>query len=222
MDGKGNSVGPDLTAREVQNQTDGALFWKIAQGKPPMPRFQDTLTAHQGWDLVNYVRTLASQSAPAPEGATTGRQTAPAMQPGMGRGMMGSGMMQGGMGRGMMGPGMMQGGMGRRMMMQQDAGPMGSAGCPACGAAWNALSRESVTATSDGGVVVLIAGKLIKYDGALKKVAETDIDVDWAQVHRKIQQIMQDCPMAQDNQSGPPASQAGVEAANQQHPPGQP
>ena len=113
-------------------------------------------------------------------------------------------------------------GMGRGMMMQQDAGPMDGDGCPRCAVAWGALSRESVTATSDGGVVVAVAGKLIKYDSALKRVAEADIDVDWAQVHRKIQQIMQDCPMAQDNQSGPSVSQAGVQATHEQHYPGQP
>jgi mono/diheme cytochrome c family protein len=199
VNGKGNAIGPDLTSPGVQNQTDGALFWKIAQGKSPMPSFADTLTAHQGWNIVNYIRTLAAQ--PRSGGAPAGGEATPMMPPGMGRGMMqgsmGQGMMGGGMGRGMMG-----GGMGRGMMMQQGAGPMGGMGCPGCAVACGALTRVSVTATSDGGVVVAVAGKLVKYDSTLKKVSETDLEVDWNQVHRQIQQIMQNCPMTQHDEKG--------------------
>ncbi len=91
--------------------------------------------------------------------------------------------------------GMMGGGMGRGMMMQGGAGPMGGAGCRGCGAAWAALAHESVTATSDGGVVVAVAGKLIKYDASLQKVAEANVEVDWAQLHQRMQRLMQNCPM---------------------------
>jgi hypothetical protein len=191
MNGKGKGVSADLTSPEAQNQTDGALFWKIAQGKAPMPSFADTLTAHQGWDLVNYIRTLASDSrfTDVPAGG---------------------------------GPGsMMQGGMGGGMMMQQGAGPMGGAGCPGCSAVYDALMHECVTATSDGGVVVAVAGKLIRYDSALKKVAESDLDVDWTAVHRRILQIMQDCQMAQANPSSPAASRTEVQPAREPQP-GQP
>jgi hypothetical protein len=129
-------------------------------------------------------------------------------QPGMmGGGMGGGGMMQGqgGMGGGgMMQPGggmqdgmMMQGqggrmggGMGRGMMM-----PQGGMPCPACAAMCGALMHESVTPTSDGGVVVSVAGKLIKYDSGLNKVKETNLDIDWAKVHQMAEQIMQNCPM---------------------------
>ncbi|MGE5319484.1 MAG: hypothetical protein ACM3KD_04835, partial [Hyphomicrobiaceae bacterium] len=73
------------------------------------------------------------------------------------------GMMGGGMGGGMMPQGggmqggMMGRGMGRGMMPGQ-----GGMGCPACAAMAAGLMHESVTATSDGGVVVSVAGKLIK------------------------------------------------------------
>jgi hypothetical protein len=116
------------------------------------------------------------------------------------------------MGGGGMGPGMMQGGtMGRGMgrgMMPGGAGPMGGPGCRGCAAALGALAHESVTATSDGGVVVAVAGKLIKYNSSLNKVAETTIDIDWAQVHQRMQQIMQNCPMRQRQrmQQEPPTS----------------
>jgi mono/diheme cytochrome c family protein len=206
VNGKGNAVGPDLTSPAAQNQTDGALFWKMAQGKPPMPSFANTLTAHQGWDIVNYVRTLAAapKSGGAPAGGAADGETTATVPPGTGRGMMGSGMMQGGMGQGMMGGGMgrgmMGGGMGRGVMMPQGAGPMGGIGCPGCGVACGALAHVSATATADGGVVVAVGGKLIRYDSALKKVSETDLDVDWTQVHRKIQQIMQNCPLTQHDE----------------------
>jgi hypothetical protein len=151
------------------------------------------------------------------------------MGPGRGRGMMqggmGRGMMQGGMGRGMMGGmgrGMMQGGMGRGMMMGPGPGPMAGPGCPGCGAICGALAQESVTPTSDGGVVVAVAGKLIKYDGALRKVAETELDVDWAQLHRKLQQIMQNCPMMPGSGSRPPVPQAPASAGGEPQAPNQP
>jgi hypothetical protein len=113
------------------------------------------------------------------------------------QGMMGGRMvqpgngMQGGMGGGMMMQGNgTQGGMGRGMMMQQGGMP-----CPACAAMCGALMHESVTPTSDGGVVVSVAGKLIKYDSGLNKLKETNLDIDWAKVHQTAQQIMQNCPM---------------------------
>jgi mono/diheme cytochrome c family protein/uncharacterized membrane protein len=63
--GKGGAIGPDLTGPSVQNQTDGALFWKITQGQSPMPSFEATLTPHQRWDIVNYLRTLAQDPVSA-------------------------------------------------------------------------------------------------------------------------------------------------------------
>lgn len=79
MNGKGNGFAANLTDPLVQNQTDGTLFWKISQGKSPMPSFADILTAHQGWDIINYIRTLASEPA---QNSTT------IMQPGIGGGVM--------------------------------------------------------------------------------------------------------------------------------------
>ena len=91
---------------------------------------------------------------------------------------------QRGMGGGMMGRGM-------------GGGMMGGMGCPACAAACGAMMHESLAATNDGGVVMAVAGKLVKYDSTLKKVSETDIDVDWTAMHQRMQQMMQNCPMMQ-------------------------
>ncbi|OHB68271.1 MAG: hypothetical protein A2Y77_02180 [Planctomycetes bacterium RBG_13_62_9] len=93
---------------------------------------------------------------------------------------------QRGMGGGMMGRGMMQGG-----------GPMGGMNCPGCAAVCGAMMHESIAATSDGGVVMAVAGKLVKYDSSLKKVSETNIDIDWTAMHQRMQQMMQNCPMMQ-------------------------
>ncbi len=85
-------------------------------------------------------------------------------------------------------------------------GMMGGAGCPGCAAVFGGMMQESVTATSDGGVVVAVAGKLIKYDAAFKKVNEANIDIDWTAMHQRMQQMMQNCPMMQQmmKQQGQP------------------
>ena len=48
----------DLTTDKVQNQTDGELFWKISEGRKPMPLAKRTLTDDQRWDIINYIRTF--------------------------------------------------------------------------------------------------------------------------------------------------------------------
>lgn len=51
------SVG-DMTSAKTQGQTDGALFWKISEGKKPMPSFKKKLSEDQVWQVVIYMRTL--------------------------------------------------------------------------------------------------------------------------------------------------------------------
>jgi mono/diheme cytochrome c family protein len=68
--GKGDGPGmpplphapPDLAAAPVQRQTDGALFWKITTGNPPMPPWA-SLSEQDRWNLVNYLRALARRPA---------------------------------------------------------------------------------------------------------------------------------------------------------------
>lgn len=65
--GKGNGVAAsaldtrpaDHSAPGVQLQSDGALFWKITNGKSPMPSYKILLTDEQRWACINYIRTLA-------------------------------------------------------------------------------------------------------------------------------------------------------------------
>ena len=49
----------NLSDPRLHQQTDGALFWKISEGKSPMPSFQEAFTEEQRWKIINYVRTLA-------------------------------------------------------------------------------------------------------------------------------------------------------------------
>lgn len=51
----------DLTSSYIQNQTDGELFWKISEGRRPMPKSNKTLTDDQRWDIINYIRTFKKQ-----------------------------------------------------------------------------------------------------------------------------------------------------------------
>ncbi len=48
----------DLTSDKVQSQSDGAIYWKITNGRPPMASYKDVLKEEERWQLVNYIRTL--------------------------------------------------------------------------------------------------------------------------------------------------------------------
>jgi mono/diheme cytochrome c family protein len=47
-----------LSKKTLENQIDGELFWKISEGKPPMPSFKATVSEKDRWSIVNYIRTL--------------------------------------------------------------------------------------------------------------------------------------------------------------------
>lgn len=53
----------DLSKPEMWDQTDGALFWKITEGRKPMPSFEKSLGEDQRWSAINFVRTLAPKPA---------------------------------------------------------------------------------------------------------------------------------------------------------------
>ena len=59
-DGTGTNRGPNLTIQRVQDQTDGALFWKMSSGntRTGMPTFS-FLPEPQRWQLVMQIRALA-------------------------------------------------------------------------------------------------------------------------------------------------------------------
>src|SRR5882762_1610772 len=55
----------DLTdAKRMSAVTDGELFYKISEGKKPMPVFKTKLSEDQRWELVLLIRSFA-ESAPS-------------------------------------------------------------------------------------------------------------------------------------------------------------
>ena len=48
----------NFTKDIVQKQSDGAIYWKMTEGKAPMAGYKGTLTEEQRWQLVNYIRSL--------------------------------------------------------------------------------------------------------------------------------------------------------------------
>lgn len=49
----------DMTSTKTQEQSDGALFWKITEGNKPMASYEKTLSEEDRWHVINYLRTLA-------------------------------------------------------------------------------------------------------------------------------------------------------------------
>lgn len=49
----------DLSNPKLWEQSDGALFWKITEGRTPMPSTEKLLKEEDRWNVVNYLRTLA-------------------------------------------------------------------------------------------------------------------------------------------------------------------
>lgn len=49
----------DHTSEVVQRQSDGAIFWKLSEGRAPMPGYKKIFSEQQRWELINYIRTLA-------------------------------------------------------------------------------------------------------------------------------------------------------------------
>lgn len=55
----------DFTHPEVQEQSDGALYWKISEGNPPaMLQYKQMLSEEEIWQVVTYLRRFAP-SGPA-------------------------------------------------------------------------------------------------------------------------------------------------------------
>ncbi len=46
----------NFAASSVQKQSDGAIFWKLSEGRSPMPGFKAALNETQRWQLVLHLR----------------------------------------------------------------------------------------------------------------------------------------------------------------------
>ncbi len=67
-------------AHMMGEMSDGEIFWKIGEGRRPMPSFNKRLTEEQRWQLVNFVRTFAPKAGPKPGKAAAAKKTAPHKQ----------------------------------------------------------------------------------------------------------------------------------------------
>ncbi|GEM_PF-1752421 len=81
----------------------------------------------------------------------------------------------------------------------------------------NVMMNKSMVATSDGGVIVMTANKLTKYDQNLNVVKEADIKMDMDGMHKMMTEMMEKCPMMgkgmmDKGMMGGAAGQAGEKA----------
>ena len=49
----------------LDEMSDGEIFYKMTEGRRPMPAFKNTLSEEQRWQLVHFVRTFAAAPRPA-------------------------------------------------------------------------------------------------------------------------------------------------------------
>jgi mono/diheme cytochrome c family protein len=71
-DGAGSALGkrlhsPDLRSKEIHDKPTAELVKAITEGKDKMPPFEGQLSADHINALVEYIRTLHGNSAPAPK-----------------------------------------------------------------------------------------------------------------------------------------------------------
>jgi hypothetical protein len=75
--GKGNSIAlvpppPDPASSKMQSNTDGAIFYKVTEGRGPMLSFKNTLTPFNIWNIISYLRSFnlsyVQKMAPKVEG----------------------------------------------------------------------------------------------------------------------------------------------------------
>lgn len=60
--GKGDGLikAANLTTEEIQEEPDGALFYRLQEGRGQMPSFK-ALPEEQLWNVINYIRTLGKK-----------------------------------------------------------------------------------------------------------------------------------------------------------------
>jgi mono/diheme cytochrome c family protein len=47
-----------FSGKGITDETDGELFWKILNGRKPMPKYEDKLSEEEIWKVIYYIRTL--------------------------------------------------------------------------------------------------------------------------------------------------------------------
>ena len=70
-------------------------------------------------------------------------------------------------------------------------------GCPMCCMNKMMMDSKKLVATQDGGAILMIGNKLIKYDGQLNIVKEVEIKMDMAAMKKSMDDMRNSCPMCQ-------------------------
>ena len=52
-------------AKMMAEMTDGEIFWKMSEGRQPMPSFKKQLSVEQRWQLVHLLRTFVNKAVPS-------------------------------------------------------------------------------------------------------------------------------------------------------------
>ncbi len=73
--------------------------------------------------------------------------------------------------------------------------------CPICAKAMASMMGKAMLPTDDGGVIVMIANKLYKYDKNLALINETELSVDFQNM-QKMMREMHNMDLMGDSQSG--------------------
>jgi mono/diheme cytochrome c family protein len=50
-------------AKLMAEETDGSLFWKMSNGRGPMPAWKENLSDKERWELVGFIRKLTKDAA---------------------------------------------------------------------------------------------------------------------------------------------------------------
>ena len=86
--------------------------------------------------------------------------------------------------------------------MPMKPGDMGMMKCPMCHMMMGSMMTKSMGVLPDGGVVVMAMGKLIKFDKDMNVVKEVEIPFDAEAMQKKMEQMMQNCPMCKQLMQG--------------------
>lgn len=73
-------------------------------------------------------------------------------------------------------------------------------GCSMCSMHKMMMGGKELIATQDGGAVLMIGNKLIKYDAQLNVVKEAEIKIDMETMQKTMDEMKKNCPMHSEMQ----------------------
>lgn len=91
------------------------------------------------------------------------------------------------------------------MMGEEKKGSMKGKGCMH-GMMMKKMMTKEMVATGDGGVIVLVGNKLMKYDKDLNLIKEVEIKVDMEAMMKKCREMMKKCYMGEGFEEAPKGS----------------